>query len=139
MIPEFQGSYRWLSNFWVCPIEFGGINYPSVEHAYQAAKCADVWDRHKILHAKTPGDAKRIGRKSKIRDDWDVVKLDVMLDLLRKKFSIPDLRKKLFDTGNLVLQEGNWWGDKFWGVDLRTNAGENHLGKLLMRVRDERS
>ena len=66
MISEFQKEYRWLSNFWPCLIEFEGKIYPSVEHAYQAAKCCpNDWDRHQILHAKTPGDAKRFGKRAR--------------------------------------------------------------------------
>jgi predicted NAD-dependent protein-ADP-ribosyltransferase YbiA (DUF1768 family) len=32
------------------------------------------------------------------------------------------------------LIEGNWWGDTYWGVC--NGVGENHLGKLLMKIRD---
>lgn len=42
----------------------------------------------------------------------------------------------LLDTGNKTLKEGNYWKDLYWGVDLRTGEGENHLGKILMQLRD---
>jgi len=138
MIKEFQGQYRWLSNFWYCEVEFDGIKYPTVEHAYQAAKCLKPLDRQFILHdCPKPGDAKRAGRKLKIRPDWEEMKLANMFNLLKEKFKNPDLRKKLLNTGNEHLQEGNMWGDRFWGVDLKTNQGKNWLGVLLMKVRDE--
>lgn len=35
----------------------------------------------------------------------------------------------------MINNEGNTWGDKFWGVC--DGEGENHLGKLLMEVRAE--
>ena len=71
----------------------------------------------------------------KIRKDWDDVKLDVMLWGIREKFKNEDLRQLLMETGEEELVEGNWWGDKFWGVS--NGEGENHLGKILMRVREE--
>lgn len=35
-----------------------------------------------------------------------------------------------------MLEEGNWWGDKFWGVGIKTREGYNHLGKVVMCVRE---
>lgn len=58
-----------------------------------------------------------------------------MLDALRKKFSDDKLRSMLLATGEEYLVEGNTWGDKYWGVC--GGIGLNHLGKLLMQVRDE--
>lgn len=134
-ITEFQGPNRWLSNFWPAQVVFAGISYPTVEHAYQAAKSDVQSEREAICLAKTPGDAKRLGKRVTMRKDWNAVKLDVMLDLLRQKFAIPTLRAKLLATGDLMLVEGNPWGDYFWGVC--RGKGENHLGRLLMGVRSE--
>jgi predicted NAD-dependent protein-ADP-ribosyltransferase YbiA (DUF1768 family) len=67
--------------------------------------------------------------------DWDNRKLKVMEILVWKKFSVDeDLRKKLTDTGDKYLEELNWWGDTFWGVDIK-KGGENNLGKILMKIR----
>lgn len=142
MIKEFQGQYRWLSNFWSCPIDWKGEVYPSVEHAYQASKFTSPDARRVIRQASTPGMAKRFGKNIKNYERvpekyWDGIKLDVMLELVRRKFAIPEFKKLLLATGNQELQEGNRWGDTFWGVDLRTGKGENHLGKIIMRVREE--
>jgi predicted NAD-dependent protein-ADP-ribosyltransferase YbiA (DUF1768 family) len=60
-----------------------------------------------------------------------------MEDLVRQKFSNPALATRLLKTGEAVLEEGNTWGDRFWGVDARTGEGENHLGLILMRVRKD--
>ena len=136
-IKEFQGKYRFLSNFWYCKITYSGIEWPSVEHAFQGMKCIDSVERKQILNAETPGAAKRKGGVIRIRADWEDVKLFCMLNLLKEKFKIPYLRAKLLSTGNAKLQEGNYWRDTFWGVDLKTGKGENHLGKLLMQVRGE--
>jgi|SRR5882724_806674 len=132
-ISEFQGEYRWLSNFARVPIEFGGQIYPSVEHAYQAAKTWDLEARMKIREAKTPGEAKRLGKRLKVREDWDARKIYIMRELLIQKFLHKDYAKKLVATGDMELIEGNHWGDTFWG---RCNGvGKNHLGILLMEIR----
>ena len=141
MVMEFQGEYRFLSNFWGCehPVEGEfGLRFNTVEHAYQAAKCEYQEDAEKFQSLSSPGEAKRLGRQVKIRPDWEEIKLQVMEELVRDKFSFnPELKEKLLATGDQELQEGNRWGDTFWGVDLRTGRGENHLGRILMKVRGE--
>lgn len=134
-IKEFQGQYRWLSNFWRCQVTYDGIVYPSSEHAYQAAKTLDVETRHKIAAAETPGIAKRMGKLVPCRPNWDSIKLQIMEDILRIKFSNSQLRQKLIDTGDKILEEGNSWGDSFWGIC--RGVGQNHLGKLLMKIRSD--
>lgn len=137
MISKFDDQYRFLSNFWFVPIVMDDLVFPSVEHAFQAAKTLDKNDRVRIAHLGTAREAKAYGRKLKLRPDWEEVKLPIMEELLRKKFAWPLLRQALIDTGDQELIEGNWWGDRFWGVDLKTNQGQNHLGMLLMKVRSE--
>jgi predicted NAD-dependent protein-ADP-ribosyltransferase YbiA (DUF1768 family) len=56
---------------------------------------------------------------------------------LALKFSDPVLREMLLDTGDAILEEGNMWNDTFWGIDLNTGKGQNHLGRLLMERRAE--
>lgn len=134
-ITSFKGAHRWLSNFWPAAVRLDGIRYTSVEHAYQAAKNTDQLYRLNIWHAPTPAAAKKLGKTATLRDDWDAVKLSVMHDLLTQKFAYLDLRLLLLATGDAELIEGNNWGDTFWGVC--KGVGQNHLGKLLMRVRSE--
>ncbi|MBC8106366.1 MAG: NADAR family protein [Anaerolineae bacterium] len=135
-IGEFQGEYRFLSNFYPATVEFEGINYPTVEHAYQSAKTLDIAERKRIAVLATPSDAKREGRKLKLRDDWETAKFDVMERCVRYKFTRDaDLRAKLLATGYAVLEEGNNWGDQVWGVV--NGVGENRLGKILMKLREE--
>ena len=137
MIKEFQGKYRWLSNFWMCPIRYAGVIWPSVEHAFQGTKNLNSIYQRKILNCRTPGEAKKLGKTVILRSDWEDIKIFCMTELLRKKFSIPDLRERLLETGTEYLQEGNYWNDLFWGVNLRTGKGKNNLGKILMKVREE--
>ncbi len=134
-IKGFHGRYRWLSNFWPAEVTLDGMVFSTVEGAYQAAKTLDLDHRRAIAGLAKPGQTKRYARKLKVRDDWQEVKLAVMEDLLRQKFSIPDLRQKLLDTGDAYLEESNSWRDFFWGVC--NGVGENHLGRLLMKCRDE--
>jgi ribA/ribD-fused uncharacterized protein len=152
IVREFQGVFRYLSNFWPCQVEYEGEVYPSVEHAYQAAKVSKnvttrifvdgkivtIRVREWIRTAAKAGEAKRMGRKvGPVGPDWEGFKLDIMLDLLRKKFQDPELKAKLLATGEVVLEEGNRWGDEFWGRNLKTGKGMNNLGVLIMRVRSE--
>lgn len=135
-ITSFHGEFRWLSNFWPALVELDGMEFPSVEHAYQAAKTNDIETRERFQSMMLKsGEAKRMGRRVNIRADWEQVKLSVMLELLRGKFKCADLRAKLLSTGNAELVEGNNWNDTFWGVC--NGRGQNHLGKLLMQVRNE--
>lgn len=138
MIKEFQGEYRWLSNFWPCAISYEGDIYPSVEHFYVAMKTLDTFDRNTIRNTSSAGQVKRLGRTLEIRSDWEDIKLKVMTYAIAKKFSDdnPELKDRLINTGDIHLQEGNMWGDKFWGVCLKTNKGENNLGKILMARRE---
>lgn len=132
---SFQGPHRFLSNFWPAPVRYGGILFPTTEHAYQAAKSDDVNEAIRVSLLKSPGDAKRVGRTLVVRKDWEQVKRQIMLDVLRLKFNLPDLRRRLLATGDVQLVEGNTWGDRYWGVC--NGVGENWLGRLLMQVREE--
>ena len=129
----FDGEYGFLSNFYPIKITHNGREYLSSEAAYQSAKCPGYEDRFVNAH---PARAKRMGHSKKIksRDDWAEVRLGVMEEILRIKFSDAELAEKLRATYPAVLVEGNDWGDRFWGVD---GTGENNLGKLLMKIRDE--
>lgn len=135
VIDSFSGQHRFLSNFYLADVIFDGNIYPSVEHAYQAAKTRDVRLRQAVRKARTAGEAKRMGREIILRPDWEAVKTGHMLVFLRRKFSHEYLRDKLTATGQATLIEGNTWGDRIWGVC--GGVGENRLGKLLMRVRAE--
>lgn len=135
-IDSFQGEYRFLSNFWPATVVYEGITYHTVEHAYQSAKTLDMSERRRIAALATPSAAKTAGRALAQRADWEAVKLRVMEDCVRYKFTHDaELRAKLLATGDAELIEGNTWNDTFWGVC--EGKGENHLGMILMKVRGE--
>lgn len=134
MIREFKGEHRWLSNFAPCKIMLDGEEYDSVENAYQASKTLNHNERMKFKNI-TPGQAKRLGRKITIRDDWSKVKLSIMYSLLIQKYANPPYKNMLIETGYMRIEEGNLWNDTFWGVCLETGKGQNNLGKMIMEIR----
>jgi hypothetical protein len=141
-IASFRGTYDFLSNFYAAPVEFEGAEYPTVEHAFQAAKTFDHAQRRAIRMAQSPSAAKAMGRKLKRRDDWFDISLPIMAALVRQKFTrYPDLGERLLATGEAPLIEGNTWNDRFYGCiwDAKQGqwVGENHLGRILMQVRAE--
>jgi ribA/ribD-fused uncharacterized protein len=135
-IDSFQGEYRFLSNFYPATVEYQGIMYPTVEHAYQSAKTLDMNQRRRIAQLPSPAEAKVAGRALPLRPDWGQVKFEVMTECVRYKFTHSALlREQLLATGDAYLEEGNTWGDQIWGV--YQGKGQNHLGLTLMQIRDE--
>lgn len=132
MIGPFNGKYRFLSNFWPVTLTWRGIEYPSVEHAYQASKTKDKTKQRSIA-TLTAGQAKRYGAQDLPLPEKE--RLYVMGALLRKKFLVPELQKLLLETGEEELVEVNFWNDTFWGKC--RGVGQNHLGQLLMLIRKE--
>lgn len=135
-IESFKGKYSFLSNFHPSKVKFEGLIYPTSEHAFQAAKTLNMDIRKRFCSYDSPGIAKRMGRKIELRSDWEEVKVSTMKKIVKLKFlQHPVLTKRLLNTGNTKLIEGNTWNDTFWGVC--RGKGENNLGKILMEVRDE--
>ena len=141
MINSFKGKYEFLSNFSESFVMMSGIVYPTVEHAYQASKTNNPVERADIAIVGDPRMAKKLGRKVTIASDWDNIRLIVMFGLVHQKFSVcVDLTRKLVSTRQEHLVEGNYWHDNFFGdcycEKCRDIPGENHLGRILMKVRD---
>ena len=139
-ILRFAGQYRFLSNFAYSDVLYGEEWYNTVEHAYQAAKTNDKEEQKSIRNALSPGDAKSLGQKATLIPEWEEVKFDIMLNLLRKKFTNTELGDQLAMTCNHILVEGNSRHDNTWGVCYCSKCngwGRNHLGRLLMKVREE--
>jgi ribA/ribD-fused uncharacterized protein len=140
-ISDFRGRYVFLSNFYDAEVSYEGLTYQNAESAFQAAKTLDVEERKKFA-ALPANEAKRLGRRVKLRPDWEEVKDSVMLDILRAKFSRgSNLAKLLLDTGDAPLVEGNYWHDNYWGACKCEKCARkehlNRLGTLLEKVRGE--
>ena len=133
-------EYSWLSNFYPSPIKSTKINavFPTVEHAYQAAKFTDPMHWEAIARLSTGAEAKAYVKKHEWQREWtDSFKLRVMEKALRLKFR-GELRKQLMSNmlSGIELVHYCPWGDTFWGVD-KNLVGENHQGKLIMQIREE--
>lgn len=143
-VESFTGNYRTLSNFAPFPTVFEGVQFPTSEHAYVAAKTLDPEVRDIVRNLPGPGTAKHFGRSVELRADWLDVRESVMLEILRAKFTAnPDAGQVLLDTGTADLIEGNRWHDNYWGrcsckpCRRKGIDGLNTLGRLLMQVRAE--
>lgn len=138
-IETFFGKHRFLSNFYKVEFVWDGILWPSSEHAYQAAKTLDRKKRLEISWEPKPGDVKRIGKTLELRPDWEKVKVKIMKEIVFAKFNQnPELKKKLLATGDAILEEGNTWGDRVWGISPPgSDEGTNYLGQILMALRDQ--
>lgn len=141
-ITNFAGESSFLSNFYPALIDLDGEDYPSVEHAFQAAKTDDPEERRRVRGAATPASAKYLGKRVTLRAGWNDLRFGIMEVLVRQKFTRhTELRDKLLATGDAELIEGNTWRDTTWGAvwnqDKGCWAGKNHLGKILMKVRGE--
>jgi ribA/ribD-fused uncharacterized protein len=124
----------------LAPCIYAGDEYPTVEHAFQAAKTAPAERAEFRVAGLDAKGAKRLGGKKSLlhgKDWWESIKLGVMETCLRSKFSRPEPRALLLGTGDRELVEGNTWGDKYWGVCANGGGGDNNLGKLLMKLRGE--
>ena len=131
-ITSFKDEYFFLSNYYEIPVTYNGVTYQSSEAAYQAQKCPERIPEFVNL---TPDQSKHYARKLPLRKDWEQVKVRIMTEIVREKFTNPEMREKLLGTGNAYLAEGNTWGDRIWGtVD---GQGQNLLGQILMQVRNE--
>ncbi len=131
-INEFRGEYAFLSNFYETEIFCWGFTFKNAEAAFQAMKEPQRAYMFQNIDAKT---AKWLGRRVKLRSDWEQVKEKFMYTVCFAKFTQNSkLGEKLLSTGEKTLIEGNVWGDAEWGVC--NGKGKNLLGKILMQVRD---
>lgn len=127
------------------PTEF--MEHPVVfdtgEHAFQALKSKSpgrAADFYKVATAPGPSEAKALGRTLSLRQDWEVVKYDVMCAVVRQKYTLDrEEGQRLLETGDKLLVEGTWWNDEVWGVDLTLEGlpGRNWLGSILQARRSE--
>ena len=126
----FKNEYEFLSNFYEIGISYNGLTYCCVESAYQAQK----YNNKQIFTKLTARQSKFYSKKVKMDcNDWEFVKLNIMEELLNIKFANNELKEKLISTYPTDIVEENTWNDTYWGVC--NGIGENNLGKLLMKIR----
>jgi ribA/ribD-fused uncharacterized protein len=133
-----SGEHGCFSNFSPHPITLKGKTWSTSEHYFQAQKFAGTPDEEEVRQAKSPMVAARMGRSRKrpLRDDWESVKDQLMHEAVRAKFAQhADLREVLLATGDATIVE-HTENDRYWG-DGGDGSGQNKLGRILMRVREE--
>ena len=135
MIDSFRGEYYFLSNFYSSKVTYEGITYLNNEAAFQSMKTLDMKERAAFAYLD-PSAAKKAGRRVSLRKDWEDVKIDIMYEICKAKFTQnEELGRKLLETGDVELVEGNDWNDRIWGKV--NGVGANNLGRILMRIREE--
>jgi ribA/ribD-fused uncharacterized protein len=135
MIESFSGPFANFSNFAPCEVELWKRVYPSVEHAYQSAKNnGEEWKKF-CQSDVTAGKVKQATKHVVLIKEWEDIKVQLMRNLVWQKFNKEPFRTLLLSTNDSYIQEGNWWGDTFWGVNLKTGFGKNVLGYILMEIR----
>jgi nicotinate (nicotinamide) nucleotide adenylyltransferase len=136
-ITRFKGEYDYLSNRYPCRIVWEGLEYRSAEAAFQASKCKDEKER-KVFAECSTDKAVLKGKDLTPYPGWEEAQISIMESILQAKFGQnPTLMLKLAETGNHVLLNGNNKQETFWGIDLYSWIGENHLGRIIMNIRDK--
>ena len=137
VINQFKGEYDFLSNRFGCRFLWQGLQYGNAEAAFQASKCEEESER-KVFTGCSADKAALKGKEHVPYSGWEEARLDIMKSILKAKFEQnPALLKKLADTGSRILINGNNKQETYWGIDLYSWQGENHLGRIIMNIRDK--
>lgn len=129
----------WLSPFSAHRIEIWGEAFPTLEHAYQWSRVGPSPERDAIKNAPSPFAAWKIGQACKDRPDLQMEGFDkvaTMEELYRAKLAQhPELVEILRESGHRPIHKV-FATDYFWGTGA-DGSGENIMGKLLMKLREE--
>lgn len=138
---KVNAPYGCFSNFSPHGIHLADCDWQTVEHYYQSQKFVGTEEETivpVIRRAKTPEEAAALGRDRtrKVRSDWEAEKRTIMREAVLIKFLTHlDIQKTLLSTGDCCIVEDSPT-DYYWGCGL-DKTGENHLGQILMSVREE--
>lgn len=138
----YEREFYCFSNFASFAVRWKGRLWPTSEHAYQAAKFLKTEPKLalKIWKAASSHEALKLATlyKTKRAKNWDEIKFSVMEDILRNKLKQhPYMKYKLHLTGKRLMVEDSF-RDDCWGWGPKKN-GQNALGKIWMKLRDELS
>lgn len=141
-----------FTNFTECPeLNFLGLNWKTSEQLFMWLKAVEFKDYKtatEIREAKTPKEAKKLGRQVKNFDaeHWSKVSYFWMRRIVEIKFrSNPEFLATLLDPafdGKLFVEASPF--DRIWGIGYRGGIAENHistwgenkLGKILTELRE---
>ncbi|MET9275372.1 NADAR family protein [Kribbella sp. NPDC003557] len=150
--PQRDGSIGpgCLSQWWPAEFTVDGVRYPSAEHYMMTEKArlfGDLAAVDRILAARTPAEAKNLGREVRGFDGeaWEAARFGIVVAGSTAKFGQdPALRSYLLNTGRRVLVEASPL-DRVWGIGLAADdpraadpagwRGLNLLGFALMEAR----
>ena len=145
---KYHVDNKWLSTFNKgIPFEYGGLVYPTVEHAFHAQKVnVEKKEEYQGLFANSdiePNEAKKMGGKKyfekndfTLRSDWNLIKLQLMEEITKNYYiANSDMLEKLKETGDKQLNHTGFRIDDYWGI--KNGEGENHHGKILMKIRND--
>ena len=135
-------------NFQVRAFEFGGEEFFSCEHAFQALKFAACSAERKKIADIKPFAAESdhshgmrcwlAGNQladEKMRSDWNSVKLGVMLDVNRAKYAQhEDLRTELLVTGSATIVG---CPSTQWSFNGKHHKWADWNGRIQMLIREE--
>ena len=137
VINQFKGEYDFLSNRFGCRFVWQGLQYGNAEAAFQSSKCMDASER-KVYAGCSADKAVLRGKEQIPYPGWETARVSIMESILQEKFEQnPALMEKLKETGNRILINGNNKQETYWGIDLYSWQGENHLGRIIMNIRDK--
>ena len=151
-ITRFTGQWVALSNYHILsyPIPLHDYSCISTEHYYQLYRVWNEKDRIAVAKCDTPGRAKRLAHKLDkavnplypVNEHFDPIQEPVMERAIWHKFRPGTVEANiLISTGDAHLEEGNYHHDDKWGSCYCPRhisvPGQNLLGKLLMKKRDE--
>jgi len=160
--PYSQYTFFWgekntdgfMSNFYPCVFSENNYTYNCSEQYFMKKK-QELFDptneqlANAIMNTTDPKEIKKYGRAVKNYNEsvWNTHRITVMFNANKLKFSSNShLREQLIATGNKILVEASPY-DNIWGIGLAKKdaitllptkwPGQNLLGKVLMKVRDE--
>ena len=137
MINKFDNEYIVLSNYYPQNITYKGITYNCAMNAYYGQLISDNLQKKAIANA-TPSRALSMVINSISKIDYSQEEQDnIMYEILKVKFSDSKLKNLLLQTNQEPLNNNINWEDTYWGIC--NDEGDNKLGKLLMKLRDELS
>lgn len=140
-----------LSNWWICEIDYDGRKFVSSEQLFMYLKAKLFNDdevAEKIMQTSRQNEIKALGREVKNFDEaiWNKHKYELMFIANKAKFRFDyQITDMLLETGDAKLVEASPV-DKIWGIGLDAETakntpeanwpGQNLLGQVLMDLRD---
>lgn len=140
-IAEYQLNVFPLDNFAPFGLTMDNEYFQTSEHAFQYLKFVDTNKEvaESIKKSFSPNDARSIAHENKASRlaNWSDIKYEKMEEVLKLKVEQnPIVKECLLNTKDYLIAECCIDEDTDWGVD-NNNQGENNLGKIWMKIRDE--